>query len=123
MRWLRLLFLCPLFLFSETIQTDTLKKWIDQGKQMTIIDARSEQQFDHMIIPGAKWVPWESADAAIQSAVPNKNRLVVIYCCNPSCGASEVLQDKMAALGYTNLNVYSDGLDAWKSKGYPTAKI
>lgn len=90
---------------------------------MTILDARSGQQFDHMGIPGAKWVPWEATDAAIQSAVPNKNRLVVIYCGNASCGASEVLQDKMASLGYTNLNVYPDGIDAWKAKGYPTARI
>jgi rhodanese-related sulfurtransferase len=43
----------------------------------------------------------------------NKTTLIVAYCGGPECGAYKAAADAAAALGYTNIKHYSEGISGW----------
>lgn len=106
----------------QHIQGEALKTWYDQNKEMVVLDARSQPYYDGTLLPNAKWLSWESSEQAIEAAVPSKETLIVVYCAGTQCPASGFLNDKLTAMGYTNVYEYSEGLQDWLTKGFPTAK-
>ncbi|MDJ0765767.1 MAG: rhodanese-like domain-containing protein [Myxococcota bacterium] len=58
--------------------------------------------------------------AAFESAFPNKNATVVIYCGNSECGKSLVGVQVAATLGYTDVYRYQGGQKEWIEMGEPT---
>ena len=40
----------------KNITTDELKKWLDEGKAIVILDNRSAKEYEADHVPGAKWV-------------------------------------------------------------------
>jgi rhodanese-related sulfurtransferase len=113
--------------FSEVIahkqiNTTQLKSWYDQKKEMTIIDSRTKKYFSGTVLPGAKWLPVDSSENDIQTQIPDKNSVVVIYCYSITCPLSGELYDRLTALGYKNVYEYHEGLKEWINKGYPTDK-
>ena len=104
------------------IHTQELKAWYDQGKEMIVIDARSEPYYDGTLLPEAQWISYEASDYDVNAAIPSKNSLVVVYCWSPACPASQYMVDRLVAAGYTNIYKYTEGLQDWMQKGYPTLK-
>lgn len=106
----------------KTVSADQLKAWYDQKKPMVVLDARSEKYFDGRLLPNARWLPAESSEKEISTALPNKEALIVVYCAGATCPASGWLYDKLQAMGYRNVYDYHDGLRDWVKRGYPTTK-
>ena len=106
----------------QQITTADLKKWYDQKKKMVVIDARSQKYFDGTLLPNAKWLPADSNEQEIQTLIPEKNSLVVIYCNSITCPLSGILYDKLKALGYSTVYEYHEGLKEWLKQGLPTTK-
>lgn len=105
-----------------TINAKELKSWYDQKKSMVVLDARSKKYFDGRLLPNAKWLPSESSEKEILTAVPNKESLIVVYCGGVKCPASRWLYDKLHSMGYNNVYEYHEGIEDWVQKGYPTTK-
>lgn len=102
------------------IDADTLHSWYEQNVQMTVFDARSTPYFDGALLPNATWVPADVMDEElIESKIPTKDSLVVVYCHGLDCPASGWLYDKLLSLGYTNIYEYPLGIDDWIERGYP----
>lgn len=40
----------------KNITTDDLKKWLDEGKAIVVLDNRTSKEYETEHIPGAKWV-------------------------------------------------------------------
>lgn len=40
----------------KNITTDDLKKWLDEGKAIVILDNRTSKEYETEHLPGAKWV-------------------------------------------------------------------
>lgn len=108
--------------FHNHISAEQLKSWYDQNKAMVVLDARSKPYFNGTLLPGAKWVAAESTDKEIETAVPSKESLIVVYCHSDTCPASGWLYDKLTRLGYKNVYEYKGGLVEWMKLGYPTVK-
>lgn len=104
------------------IHTDQLKEWYDQGKSMVVVDARSEEYFDHTLLPKAKWLPYDASEKKIRATIPSKNSLVVVYCKSIRCPASDQLAERLTSMGYRNVYVYPDGIQDWMDNGYPVTK-
>jgi rhodanese-related sulfurtransferase len=105
------------------INTDQLKSWYDQKKVMVILDARTKPYFDGTLLPSAKWLPADALEKDIESAVPSKNSIIVVYCAGVECPAGGFLHDKLIKMGYKNVYEYSNGINEWIEKGYPTTKV
>lgn len=102
---------------AATLNTLALKTLLDSGVPLTILDARSGKFDDGMRIPGAKSLNSESKPEEIAKIVPNKEALVVTYCSNLQCPASDMLYKHLKSLGYTNVIEYPEGIQGWKEAG------
>jgi rhodanese-related sulfurtransferase len=104
----------------ETITRDELKKGMDQNGDFTLVDVLPEKSYRKFHLPGAINVPvGEGFDEAIQEAVPDKSRPVVVYCKDSDCPASPKAARRMEDLGYEKVYDYEAGKEDWKAAGLP----
>jgi rhodanese-related sulfurtransferase len=87
------------------------------GKEFVLVDSRTETEFGEGHIPGAVLVPAKKTAERLPGLVPAKDQLVVFYCNGPDCTKSRKAYKAAAAIGYTNLREYNEGLPAWVAAG------
>jgi molybdopterin/thiamine biosynthesis adenylyltransferase/rhodanese-related sulfurtransferase len=82
-----------------------------------LVDVRETDEFAAGHIPGAKHVPRGYLESRIESAVPDHDRHVILYCAsgNRSALAAKTLADE---LGYSNVESMRGGITLWKDRGY-----
>lgn len=79
----------------------------------TLVDARTETEFAEGHIPGAILVPAKQAGKKLPQLVPDRSRAIIFYCNGPNCTKTHKAAKEAAAVGYTNLTEYRDGLPGW----------
>lgn len=104
------------------IDTTALKNLLDSKTKMILLDARTGKWDDGKRIPGAQSLTSEDPAEKFHSLIPNKNSLIVVYCSNLQCGASERLAHRLTELGYTFILKYPEGIEEWISKKNPITK-
>ncbi len=104
------------------IDAKGLKALLDTKAPLVLLDVRAGKFDDGQRIPGAKQINPEATDAEIVKAVPSKEALIVAYCTNTKCGASKMLAEKLAKLGYKNVVKYPGGIEEWVKLGNPVEK-
>ena len=125
-----LLLLSPLASFSpppmtslqqhiEVIDTETLKHWLEEQKEMILVDARAERYFDGNMLPGAIYLPSNSSQEEILQKLPQKNIPLIVYCGGIDCPASTTLGTRLREMGYQEIYEYAEGIPAWMAAGYP----
>jgi molybdopterin/thiamine biosynthesis adenylyltransferase/rhodanese-related sulfurtransferase len=79
------------------------------------IDVREQDEWQEGHIPGARHVPRGFLESRIESAVPDKDAQVVLYCAagNRSAFAAKTLSE----LGYANVHSLIGGFTDWKRNG------
>lgn len=102
----------------KTMATADLHEMIQDGKKAIIIDARSAKYDDGKRIPGAHSLTDESSADDVAKVIPAKDDFVVTYCSSVKCPASKNLAKHLDKLGYTNVMVYEEGLEAWLAAGH-----
>jgi len=104
--------------FKE-ISRDELKKWMNENKDLVLIDVLGEQSYEARHLPGTKNVPrGDNFIERISEIVDDKNRTVVVYCSNFSCQASPAAAADLVGAGYKNVYDYTGGLADWQDGGY-----
>jgi thiosulfate/3-mercaptopyruvate sulfurtransferase len=118
----------------KMVTTEELKGWIDQKKEMLIIDTMPfEDSYKKQHVPGAVQMEFpipemtqlddkEKADFE-KMLGPNKDRLIVIYCGFTKCTRSHNGAMWAVKLGYKNVYRYPGGIKAWDEAGYPVEKV
>lgn len=123
----------------DVVKTDELKKWIDDGKELLIVDTMPfEASYKKAHVPGAAQflfpIPdmneWDSQETAGKSQQdfadllgPDKEKLIVIYCGFVKCTRSHNGAVWAKKLGYKNVYRYPGGIFAWKGAGYEIGKV
>jgi rhodanese-related sulfurtransferase len=88
------------------------------GKAL-FMDARSEIDFSDGHIPKAVNVP-PGKKFTMESKDPKvKSKLIITYCQSRDCPLADDLAKNLAASGFTNIKVMSEGWEAWSQSGYP----
>jgi cytochrome c oxidase cbb3-type subunit III len=101
---------------ADFIPVDTVKKEVDRGAALVIIDARAAGDYAIMHVAGAVSVPFYTVnDYAAQ--IP-KDRWILTYCACPHA-ASVKARDALRALGYKRVAVLDEGINVWRDRGYP----
>jgi rhodanese-related sulfurtransferase len=122
----------------DVVTTEELKKWIDSGKDMVIVDAMPfEDSYKKGHVPGAvqflfpipEMKQWDSkeTDGKSQEDFVNllgsdKDRPIVIYCGFVKCTRSHNGAAWAVKLGYKNVYRFPGGIFAWKGANYPMEK-
>jgi rhodanese-related sulfurtransferase len=91
-----------------------------------VLDARPFAEYAVSHIPGARSVPGKpglpsaqyTADASeILRTVPDRARLLVLYCNGPFCGRSKRFGAELQKAGYKNVRRYQLGIPTWRALG------
>jgi rhodanese-related sulfurtransferase len=83
-----------------------------------LVDSRTETEFAEGHIHGAVLVPAKKTAEKMPTTCAQKDKLVIFYCNGPDCPKSRKAYKAAAALGYTNLREYNEGLPAWAAAGH-----
>ncbi len=114
----------------QIVSADELKTWIDQKKDMLIVDTMPfEASFKKNHIPGAASfelpVPEmttmddKTKEAFEKLLGPDKNKLIVFYCGFTKCTRSHNGAMWAMKLGYKNVYRQPGGIKAWIEAKYP----
>jgi rhodanese-related sulfurtransferase len=119
----------------DIISTEELKKMIDAGKDVLIVDTMPfEDSYKKEHVPGAKQflfpIPdmetWDTKETDGKSQEdyaallgPDKDKTIVIYCGFVKCTRSHNGAVWARKLGHTKVLRYPGGIFAWKGAGYP----
>jgi rhodanese-related sulfurtransferase len=118
----------------KIVATEELKGWIDQKKDMLIVDTMPyEDSYKKQHVPGAVQMLFpipemtkldDKTKAELEKLLgPDKNRLIVFYCGFVKCTRSHNGAMWAVKLGYKNVYRYPGGIKAWDEAGYPVGKV
>jgi rhodanese-related sulfurtransferase len=99
----------------EDIQIDELKKRIDQGEKLHIIDVREEYEFDEFNI-GATLIPLGELPDRLDEIEAWKNEEIIVHC--RSGARSGQAKEYLISEGFTNPRNLIGGMVAWQSAIY-----
>ena len=122
---------------SGIVTATELKGWIDNGKEMVILDTMPyESSYKKAHVPGAKQflfpIPdmntWDTNETAGKSQADfqtllgaDKEMPVVVYCGFVKCTRSHNGAVWAKKMGYKNVYRFAGGIYAWKGADYPIA--
>ena len=93
----------------EQISGAEAKAMMDSESGYTIIDARTQEEYDQGHIPGAILIPeYEIADRA-EKELSDKDQLILVYC--RSGRRSKIAAEELVKLGYTNVKEFGGIID------------
>lgn len=85
--------------FYDTITADEAKKMIDEGN-VTVVDVRTQAEYDEAHLPGALCVPLDTIGSEKIAELPDDEPLLV-YC--RTGVRSKLAAEKLAAIGYARV--------------------
>ena len=123
----------------KIVTTDELKVWIDQKKDMLIVDTMPyEASYKKNHLPGAVQLlfpipdmnTWDTNETAGKTKEdyekllgPDKDKTIVVYCGFVKCTRSHNGALWAKKLGYNNVYRHPGGIKAWKEAKYPVEKV
>lgn len=102
----------------KNISVKQAKELIDKGKDLFILDVRTQNEYNEVHIKDANLVPVDDLGQNIDK-IP-KDKKVLVYCLSGkrSAKACEMLKDK----GLKELYNMEGGISKWQGDGYPVEK-
>jgi rhodanese-related sulfurtransferase len=103
----------------KTIGIGHLKRLLDSGEKIRLIDVRSMEDFKKEHIKGAESIPLDEIGSKVPGLLkPDEN--IITYCDSFVCHASTGGAQQLIKMGYKNVKDYKGGLREWKTAGNPT---
>ncbi|WP_047864272.1 rhodanese-like domain-containing protein [Rubrobacter aplysinae] len=95
---------------------DEVKRALDSGEEITIVDVREPAEYDEGHLPGAIHVPRGLLEYRASTDLPDKNRRMVTHCALGGRGA--LAASTLTEMGYTNVANMQGGINGWREQGY-----
>ncbi len=103
----------------ETISRDELRQVLERGDAVVLVEALPTSSFDEGHLPGAVNVPHDAPSATVETALPQRDAAIVVYCASQACQNSVILSRRLEQLGYANVREYAGGKEHWVEAGLP----
>ena len=101
----------------EETDVYAVKKMIEEGAGLDLIDVREEKEWDKGHLPGAIHLGKGVIERDLETVIPDNQRKLVLYC---SGGFRSVLAaDSIQKMGYRNVLSMDGGFTGWKGAGFP----
>ena len=97
-----------------------IKKKLDAGEPMIIIDTREDNEWARGHIPNAVHLGKGVIERDIEKAIPDKDATVVLYCGGGY--RSALAADNLQKMGYRNVISMDGGWRGWAEAGFPTIR-
>ena len=102
----------------KTISAQELKKRIDTGDDLVLVDVLGTESFEAKHIPTSKDIGVNEIGDRAEKELPDKNKEIIVYCASTECQASPQAAKKLEEMGYTNVVDFESGLAGWQDAGY-----
>lgn len=102
---------------KETKVAD-VKKRLDAGEKLTLIDVREESEWEKGRLPGAMHLGKGIIERDIEQKVPDTDQELILYCGGGY--RSALAAQNLAKMGYRNVISMDGGWRDWTGAGYPT---
>jgi rhodanese-related sulfurtransferase len=92
-----------------------------QGKAL-VIDARRARDYQDLHVPGSLNLPpesWKNLKDSKLLAGTDKTRDILLYCSGARCDDALKVGRMLFSLGYTQVQVFTEGFRGWDEAGYP----
>jgi molybdopterin/thiamine biosynthesis adenylyltransferase/rhodanese-related sulfurtransferase len=91
---------------------------LEADVQPALLDVREQDEWDEGHIPGAVHIPRGNLESRVETALPDRERPVLVYCAggSRSAFAAKTLEE----LGYETVWSLTGGFTDWKRNGFPT---
>ena len=102
--------------FANIIPAATVKRILDNGDQLILIDLRPASEYHKKRLPKAVSIPSPEIEKRLQE-IPRFGR-VLLYC---ACDQQEIAEKAIMLRnqGYRNIGVMLEGYPGWVGLGYP----
>ncbi len=102
---------------TETISPKELKRWVDEGKHLQLIDVRGPGEFASGHVPRAVNLPMEQVERRLDDIIEDEP--IVLIC---QSGTRACLSEEMLRPHRRNLLVLDGGTTAWVESGLPVVQ-
>ncbi|MGB6877726.1 MAG: rhodanese-like domain-containing protein [Candidatus Acidiferrales bacterium] len=96
-----------------------IKKRIDAGEKMVLVDTREDNEWARGHVPGAIHLGKGVIERDIEKTIPDKNATLVLYCGGGF--RSALAADNLQKMGYKNVISMDGGWRGWTEAGFPVA--
>lgn len=93
------------------INARTLKKMLDEGEKITLLDVRTPEEWQITHLEGAKHIPLDTVTSRANELDPADN--IVVYCHHGMRSARAI--GMLQTLGFSRLTNLAGGIDAWST--------
>jgi len=97
-----------------------MKKRLDAGEQMILVDTREDSEWARGHVPGAIHLSKGVIERDIEKTIPDHSAPIVLYCGGGF--RSALAADSIQKMGYTNVLSMDGGWRGWTEAGLPIAK-
>ena len=97
-----------------------IKKRLDAGEKMILVDTREDNEWARGRIPGAIHLGKGVIERDIEKTIPDKHAPLVLYCGGGF--RSALAADNLQKMGYKNVVSMDGGWRGWFESGFPVAK-
>lgn len=104
---------------KEASHTD-IKKRLDAGEKMILVDTREDTEWAKGHIPGAIHLSKGVIERDIEKTIPDHNAPIVLYCGGGF--RSALAADNLKKMGYTNVISMDGGWRRWNESNFPVEK-
>ena len=91
------------------ITAEEAKQIMDSEEGYTILDVRTQEEYDEGHIPGATQISHEEIAEKAEGVLTDKDQLILVYC--RSGRRSKIAAEALAELGYTNIKEFGGIID------------
>jgi len=99
------------------VAADEVKKAIEQGARVVLLDARPTSDWLRSHIPGALPVPYYDPER-MEASLPRDGTWIIAYCACPHAASGRVM-DSLRDKGFEPTAVIDEGVIEWAQRGYP----
>lgn len=101
----------------QEVTPQDLRRRLDAGEDVTIIDIRERDEFAQGHLPGAVLVPRGFLELQIEQLEHDRTRSIVLYCAG---GVRSALAARnLKEMGYEKVASLISGYNGWKNAGFP----
>ncbi|HUK52118.1 MAG TPA: rhodanese-like domain-containing protein [Candidatus Binatia bacterium] len=97
-----------------------VKKRMDAGEKLLLLDVREESEVARGRIPGAIHLGKGVIERDIEKTIPDTDAEVILYCGGGF--RSAIAAENLQRMGYKNAVSMDGGWRGWNENGYPTQK-
>jgi rhodanese-related sulfurtransferase len=97
-----------------------VKKRLDAGEKMILVDTREDSEWARGRIPGAIHLSKGIIERDIEKTIPDRSAPIVLYCGGGF--RSALAADNLQKMGYTNALSMDGGWRGWTEAGLPIEK-